>query len=69
MKITTDVKISDNSTARQGYTISNAFSYGIQAQIQKLISYLDTDKKIVDWESVLETGVEGSCKKFRLYGK
>ena len=69
MKITTDVKISDNSTARQGYTISNAFSYGIQAHIQKLISYLDIEKKIINWESVLEAGVEGSCKKFRLYGK
>ena len=29
------VKISDINTARQGYTISNSFSYGIQAQIQK----------------------------------
>ena len=69
MKITTDVKISDNSTARQGYTISNAFSYGIQAQIQKLISYLDNEKKIINWEGVIVAGVEGSCKKFRLYGK
>ena len=47
------VKISDINTARQGYTISNSFSYGIQAQIQKKISYLDYDKKIINWESVM----------------
>ena len=47
------VKISDTNTARQGYTISNAFSYGIQGQIQKLISYLDSNKRIVNWESVM----------------
>ena len=47
------VKISDNSTARQGYTISNAFSYGIQAQIQKILSYLDSEKKIINWETVM----------------
>jgi hypothetical protein len=47
------VKISDTNTPRQGYTISNSFSFGIQGQIQKLISYLDNEKKIINWESVM----------------
>jgi len=47
------VKISDTNTPRQGFTIANSFSFGIQGQIQKLISYLDTDKKVINWESVM----------------
>ena len=47
------VKISDTNTPKQGYTIANSFSFGIQGQIQKLISYLDTDKKVINWESVM----------------
>ena len=47
------VKISDINTPRIGYTIANSFSFGIQGQIQKLISYLDNDKKIINWESVM----------------
>ena len=47
------VKISDTNTPRQGYTISNSFSFEIQGQIQKLISYLDNEKKIFHWENIL----------------
>ena len=47
------VKISDTNTPKQGYTIANSFSFGIQGQIQKLISYLDNDKKIINWPTVL----------------
>ena len=47
------VKISDTNTPRQGYTISNSFSFGIQGQIQKLISYLDAERKIINWEGVM----------------
>ena len=47
------VKISDTNTPRQGYTIANSFSFGIQGLIQKLISYLDNEKKIINWESVM----------------
>jgi len=47
------VKISDTNTPRIGYTIPNSFSFGIQGQIQKLISYLDNEKKIINWESVM----------------
>ena len=46
-------KISDINTPRIGYTIANSFSFGIQGQIQKLISYLDNEKKIINWESVM----------------
>ena len=47
------VKISDTNTPRQGYTISNSFSFGIQGQVQKLISYYDNEKKIFHWENIM----------------
>jgi hypothetical protein len=47
------VKISDTNTPKQGYTIANSFTFGIQGQIQKLISYLDNDKKVINWPTVL----------------
>ena len=59
------VKISDTSTPRQGYTIANSFSFGIQGQIQKLISYLDNDKKVINWESVMnELKVLSKCSGY-----
>ena len=44
------VKIVDTSTQRQGFAMANSFSFGIQSEIKKCISYLDSETKIVNWE-------------------
>jgi len=47
------VKIGDRSIERVGFTVANSFTYGIQMELKKCISYLDSDKKILHWENII----------------
>ena len=47
------VKLGDQEN-RVGFTVANSYSYGIQLEIKKCISYIDSEKKIINWEAVME---------------
>ena len=41
------VKLDDKDTRRVGFAVANSFTYGIQTEIKKCLSYIDTEKKII----------------------
>ena len=48
------VKLDDKDTSRVGFAVANSFTYGIQTEIKKCLSYIDTEKKIINWEAVMQ---------------
>ena len=47
------VKVADTRTEKQCFTVSNSYTYGIKTEIKRCLSYLDTKKKIFNWEQIM----------------
>ena len=47
------VKVADISTRRQCFNVSSSCIYGIQREIKQCLSYLDSEKKIFNWEQIM----------------